>query len=101
MTKPAIKPKPTQAEDNIYQNVSDLHDSPAPSAPPAATSQEADPLTDDEELDSLCTEQDPLYSNDPSYTNIIPLDQLQKTIVDSLKDSKIADEFRVRPTGVY
>ncbi|KAL8605914.1 hypothetical protein ACOMHN_059704 [Nucella lapillus] len=102
MTKPAIKPKPTQAGD---QNVSDLHDRPAPSALPAATSQGsansahgphsgARALTDDEELDSLWDVQEPIYSNDPSYTNIIPLNQLQKTIVDSLKDRKIADEFQ-------
>ncbi|KAL8605905.1 hypothetical protein ACOMHN_059695 [Nucella lapillus] len=51
-------------------------------------------LTDDEELDSLWDVQEPIYSNDPSYTNTIPLNQLQKTIVDSLKDRKIADEFQ-------
>ncbi|KAL8560994.1 hypothetical protein ACOMHN_050074 [Nucella lapillus] len=103
MTKPAIKPRPSQARDNIYQNVSLSHERPAPSAPPAATSQRAasnahgpnsDPLTDDEELDSVSGRQELIYSNDPSYTSIIPLDQLQQTLVDSLKDSKIANEFR-------
>ncbi|KAL8560993.1 hypothetical protein ACOMHN_050073 [Nucella lapillus] len=103
MTKPATKPKPTQARDNIYQNVSLPHERPASSAPPAATSQgaarnthgpDSDPLTDDEELDSLGGGQEPIYSNDPSYTNIIPLDLLQQTLVDSLKDNKIANEFR-------
>ena len=46
---------------------------------------------------------DAVYANEQTYSNIAPtnirLDMLQKTVVDKLRDGKLAEEFSVR--GVF
>ena len=57
------------------------------------------PSTDDEEI-ILSGAKDAVYANEETYSNIAPtnirLDMLQKTVVDKLRDGKLAEEFTVR-----
>ncbi|XP_076469655.1 receptor-type tyrosine-protein phosphatase alpha-like [Babylonia areolata] len=111
--KPSLKPKPKPADPNIYQNAVKKNGTgngaagagsppqkvpkPLPGAEkPLPASKE--PLTEDEEMDAEWSGEQ-IYNNDPSlFDSFVPatfrLDQLQKTIVDSLQDDTVADEFK-------
>ncbi|XP_076469563.1 uncharacterized protein LOC143299916 isoform X2 [Babylonia areolata] len=107
VTKAAARPGPAQAGDSIYQNIplqpqtstsGSAPTAPDPSTRPDGTVREeprpaSETLTEDEELDALWSGQDSVYSNDPSRSCAIRLDQLLETVVEGVRKGKVAQEF--------
>ncbi|XP_076444662.1 uncharacterized protein LOC143282781 [Babylonia areolata] len=121
--EPTVKLSPSQNEVSVYQNVSlqQHRSAPQPSPAPSDRSEKGaraggppqkaamplpgaqraltasrDTLTEEEDMDALFSGKE-LYSNDPLSDGfeaaIIRLDHLQKTIVDSLQNGKVAADF--------
>ncbi|XP_076464798.1 uncharacterized protein LOC143296653 [Babylonia areolata] len=106
--RPATQHTSAPPKEDIYQNVDLQPQTSASGSPPTAPDPPAqhsgaasdvhtprsEPLTEDEELDAPWSgQEEEIYSNDPSCTSVIRLDQLQETIVGSLREGKIAEEF--------
>ncbi|XP_076469550.1 uncharacterized protein LOC143299914 isoform X3 [Babylonia areolata] len=118
VAKPAVKPKPSQANAAVYENVSLPQQTSAPKPSPLDQSgaggppqkspkplpgaerpllASREPVTEDEEMDAEWSGEQ-IYNNDPSLLDsFVPatfrLDQLQKTILDSLQDDTVDAEF--------